>query len=51
MKFSKYRGYIELSLNIGDKITFERTFTERDVELFTEVSCDEGVHQERLYKG
>lgn len=33
-----------MSLKIGDIITFERTFTVRDVELFTEVSCDEGVH-------
>ena len=33
-----------MSLEIGDIITFERTFTTRDVELFTEVSCDEGIH-------
>ncbi|MDW0117522.1 enoyl-CoA hydratase [Sporosarcina thermotolerans] len=33
-----------MSLKIGDIITFERTFTVRDVELFTEVSCDEGEH-------
>ncbi|WP_042462449.1 hotdog domain-containing protein [Neobacillus dielmonensis] len=33
-----------MSLKLGDIITFERTFTERDVELFTEVSGDEGVH-------
>ncbi len=31
-------------LSVGDIITFERTFTVRDVELFTEVSRDEGVH-------
>lgn len=31
-------------MKIGDIITFERTFTAKDVELFTEVSCDEGVH-------
>lgn len=31
-------------MKIGDIITFERTFTTKDVELFTEVSCDEGVH-------
>lgn len=31
-------------LKKGDIITFERTFTVKDVELFTEVSCDEGVH-------
>lgn len=29
-------------MKIGDIITFERTFTTKDV--FTEVSCDEGVH-------
>ena len=28
----------------GDIITFERTFTAKDVELFTEVSRDEGIH-------
>jgi 3-hydroxybutyryl-CoA dehydratase len=33
-----------LSLKVGDKITFERTFTKRDVELFTEISGDEGIH-------
>ncbi|WP_096435638.1 enoyl-CoA hydratase [Alteribacter populi] len=33
-----------MSLKVGDVITFERTFTVRDVELFTEVSCDEGSH-------
>lgn len=33
-----------MSLKVGDIITFERTFTVRDVELFTEVSRDEGVH-------
>ena len=31
-------------LNVGDIITFERTFTIRDVELFTEISNDEGIH-------
>jgi acyl dehydratase len=31
-------------LQIGEKITFERTFTKEDVELFTKVSKDEGVH-------
>ncbi len=31
-------------MKIGDIITFKRTFTTKDVELFTEVSCDEGVH-------
>ncbi|MDM5227357.1 hotdog domain-containing protein [Cytobacillus sp. NJ13] len=33
-----------MSLNVGDMITFERTFTKRDVELFTEISGDEGIH-------
>ena len=33
-----------MSLKVGDIITFERTFTVRDVELFTEVSGDKGVH-------
>lgn len=31
-------------MKIGDIITFERTFTVKDVEMFTEISCDEGVH-------
>lgn len=33
-----------MSLNVGDIITFERTFSVKDVEIFTEVSGDEGVH-------
>ena len=33
-----------MSLKAGEIITFERTFTERDVEIFTEVSRDEGIH-------
>ncbi|GAA0497785.1 MaoC/PaaZ C-terminal domain-containing protein [Salinibacillus aidingensis] len=33
-----------MPLKVGDIITFERTFTVRDVELFTEVSRDEGSH-------
>lgn len=33
-----------MPLKVGDIITFERTFTEEDVELFTKVSGDEGVH-------
>ncbi|MEH6941554.1 hotdog domain-containing protein [Bacillus sp. JJ722] len=33
-----------MPLKVGDIITFERTFTVRDVELFTEISCDEGIH-------
>lgn len=31
-------------LQVGDIITFERNFTVRDVELFTEISGDEGIH-------
>jgi 3-hydroxybutyryl-CoA dehydratase len=33
-----------LSLKAGDIITFERTFTVEDVELFTKISGDEGSH-------
>lgn len=33
-----------MSLKVGEIITFERTFTVRDVELFTEISRDEGIH-------
>ncbi|WP_318503873.1 hotdog domain-containing protein [Bacillus sp. T3] len=33
-----------MSVTVGDIITFERTFTIRDVELFTEISGDEGIH-------
>ncbi|MBX9976010.1 MaoC family dehydratase N-terminal domain-containing protein [Cytobacillus firmus] len=33
-----------MPLKVGDMITFERTFTKRDVELFTEISGDEGIH-------
>ncbi len=33
-----------MPLKVGDIITFERTFTVRDVELFTEISRDEGIH-------
>lgn len=33
-----------MSLKVGDKITFERTFTLEDVEWFTKVSWDEGDH-------
>lgn len=33
-----------MSLKVGDIISFERTFTKQDVERFTEVSGDEGVH-------
>lgn len=47
-----------MKLQVGEKITFERTFTKEDVALFTEVSKDEGVHHvtpdeqgDLLYKG
>jgi 3-hydroxybutyryl-CoA dehydratase len=33
-----------VSLKIGDMITFERTFTREDVEVFTKISGDEGAH-------
>jgi 3-hydroxybutyryl-CoA dehydratase len=33
-----------LELKAGDIITYERTFTVKDVELFTKVSSDEGTH-------
>jgi 3-hydroxybutyryl-CoA dehydratase len=33
-----------MPLKVGDIITFERTFKVRDVELFTEISGDEGIH-------
>jgi 3-hydroxybutyryl-CoA dehydratase len=33
-----------LSLKVGDIISFERTFTTDDVELFSKVSGDEGIH-------
>ncbi|MFC4022391.1 MaoC family dehydratase N-terminal domain-containing protein [Oceanobacillus longus] len=33
-----------MSLKVGDIITFERTFTVKDVELFIEISGDEGIH-------
>ncbi|MGG2015655.1 enoyl-CoA hydratase [Bacillus sp. S10(2024)] len=33
-----------MGLQVGEKITFERTFTKEDVVLFTKVSKDEGVH-------
>ncbi|WP_066309063.1 hotdog domain-containing protein [Bacillus sp. FJAT-29814] len=33
-----------MSLKVGEIISFQRTFTRRDVELFTEISGDEGIH-------
>jgi 3-hydroxybutyryl-CoA dehydratase len=35
---------IKLSLKVGDIITFERSFTAEDVDLFIKVSGDEGSH-------
>ncbi|WP_156291883.1 hotdog family protein [Oceanobacillus salinisoli] len=33
-----------MSLQVGDNIRFERTFTKKDVEMFTKLSMDEGDH-------
>ncbi|SDI04125.1 hypothetical protein SAMN05216352_104194 [Alteribacillus bidgolensis] len=33
-----------MSLQVGDIITFKRTYTVEDVEMFTKVSGDEGTH-------
>lgn len=33
-----------MGLQVGEIITFERTFTKEDVVLFTKVSKDEGAH-------
>ncbi|MEI4830964.1 MULTISPECIES: enoyl-CoA hydratase [Bacillus] len=33
-----------MELQVGEKITFERTFTKEDVVLFTKVSKDQGIH-------
>lgn len=33
-----------MPLKVGDIISFERTFSVKDVELFTEISGDEGIH-------
>ena len=33
-----------MSLKVGDIITFERTFTKEDVQLFTKASLDKGAH-------
>lgn len=33
-----------MSLKEGEVISFKRTFTKRDVEVFTEISGDEGIH-------
>jgi len=31
-------------MNTGDVVTWERTFTEADIQLFNQVSGDQGVH-------
>lgn len=33
-----------MRLQVGDVISFQRTFTKKDVELFVEISGDEGIH-------
>ncbi|MGG2095938.1 enoyl-CoA hydratase [Bacillus sp. S13(2024)] len=33
-----------MELQVGEKITFERTFTKEDVVLFTKISKDQGIH-------
>ncbi|MFY0518631.1 enoyl-CoA hydratase [Lysinibacillus sp. UGB7] len=33
-----------MALKVGDIITFERTFTVKDVELFTNISWDQRIH-------
>lgn len=33
-----------MGLKVGDQIVFERTFTVEDVEIFTKLSGDEGIH-------
>ncbi|MDN7246918.1 enoyl-CoA hydratase [Planococcus shenhongbingii] len=33
-----------MTLTIGDVITFERSFVKEDVELFSRISGDEGIH-------
>lgn len=33
-----------MSLKVGDIIKFKRSFTKADVEIFTKISLDEGVH-------
>ncbi|WP_373895575.1 enoyl-CoA hydratase [Virgibacillus natechei] len=33
-----------MALKVGDVITFERSFTEEEVKLFSQVSGDEGSH-------
>ncbi|MGK7377553.1 enoyl-CoA hydratase [Planococcus sp. 1R117A] len=33
-----------MTITIGDVITFERSFVKEDVELFSRISGDEGIH-------
>lgn len=33
-----------MTIKIGDIVSWERTFTEKDIQLFNRVSGDEGVH-------
>ncbi|WKA56821.1 enoyl-CoA hydratase [Planococcus shenhongbingii] len=33
-----------MTITIGDVITFERSFVKKDVELFSRISGDEGIH-------
>lgn len=33
-----------MSLKVGEIISFERSFTRKDVEMFTKLSGDEGIH-------
>jgi 3-hydroxybutyryl-CoA dehydratase len=35
---------MEMTLKVGDIISFERTFNRKDVVLFTGISGDEGIH-------
>lgn len=42
--FELLKGGLLMALKVGKIITFERAFTMRDVELFTEISGDEGIH-------
>lgn len=39
-----------MGLQVGEIITFERTFTKEDVVLFTKVSKDEGAHHVTPYE-
>lgn len=33
-----------MKIRVGKKVTYERTFTAKDVELFAELSGDKGIH-------